>query len=97
VVAWHEGLNAAPAPGTAQTSLKVSVPPLADTTRTTACARATWPLWRRSTMTRDVTLELKALRLHDMPGAWTDLVEQGGPAGLAQPSFLANASGWRWV
>ena len=31
-------------------------------------------------MTRDVTVELKALRLHGMAGAWADLVEQGGSA-----------------
>ena len=29
-------------------------------------------------MTRDLTLELKQLRLHGMAGAWADLVEQGG-------------------
>jgi len=28
--------------------------------------------------TRDVTVELKALRMHGMAGAWADLVEQGG-------------------
>ena len=33
-------------------------------------------------MTRDVTVELKALRLHGMAGAWADLVEQGTNAGL---------------
>jgi hypothetical protein len=32
-------------------------------------------------MTRDVTVELKALRLHGMAGAWADLVEQGTNAG----------------
>jgi hypothetical protein len=31
---------------------------------------------------RDVMLELKQLRLHGMAGAWADLVEQGGNAGL---------------
>ena len=31
--------------------------------------------------TRDVTVELKALRLHGMAGAWADLVEQGGGGG----------------
>jgi DNA replication protein DnaC len=39
-------------------------------------------------MTRDVTLELKALRLHGMAGAWTDLVEQGGNAGLDTSRWL---------
>ena len=33
-------------------------------------------------MTRDVTVELKQLRLHGMAGAWADLVEQGTNAGL---------------
>ena len=39
-------------------------------------------------MTRDVTLELKALRLHGMAGAWADLVEQGGNAGLDASRWL---------
>ena len=39
-------------------------------------------------MTRDVTLELKALRLHGMAGAWTDLVEQGGNAGIESSRWL---------
>ena len=30
---------------------------------------------------RDVTVELKQLRLHGMAGAWADLVEQGGGGG----------------
>ena len=29
-------------------------------------------------MKTDVLVELKALRLHGMAGAWADLVEQGG-------------------
>ncbi|OYY32375.1 MAG: hypothetical protein B7Y28_22155 [Polaromonas sp. 16-63-31] len=32
-------------------------------------------------MKPDVLIELKALRLHGMAGAWADLVEQGGGAG----------------
>ena len=31
---------------------------------------------------RDVIVELKQLRLHGMAGAWADLAEQGGDAGL---------------
>ena len=34
-------------------------------------------------MKPDVLVELKALRLHGMAGAWTDLVEQGGGEGEA--------------
>jgi len=39
-------------------------------------------------MTRDVTVELKALRLHGMAGAWADLVEQGSSAGLDTSRWL---------
>ena len=39
-------------------------------------------------MTRDVTVELKALRLHGMAGAWADLVEQGGNAALDSSRWL---------
>jgi DNA replication protein DnaC len=39
-------------------------------------------------MTRDVTVELKALRLHGMAGAWADLVEQGSNAGLDSSRWL---------
>jgi DNA replication protein DnaC len=39
-------------------------------------------------MTRDVTVELKALRLHGMAGAWADLVEQGGNAGIESSRWL---------
>jgi DNA replication protein DnaC len=37
---------------------------------------------------RDVMLELKQLRLHGMAGAWADLVEQGGNAGLDSSRWL---------
>jgi DNA replication protein DnaC len=37
---------------------------------------------------RDVTLELKQLRLHGMVGAWVDLVEQGANAGLDSSRWL---------
>ena len=37
---------------------------------------------------RDVTAELKALRLHGMAGAWTDLVEQGSLASLESSRWL---------
>ena len=37
---------------------------------------------------RDVTAELKSLRLHGMAGAWTDLVEQGRNAGLDTSRWL---------
>jgi DNA replication protein DnaC len=37
---------------------------------------------------RDVTVELKALRLHGMAGAWADLVEQGGNAALDSSRWL---------
>jgi hypothetical protein len=43
-------------------------------------------------MTRDVTVELKALRLHGMAGAWADLVEQG--PGLSQGTAGIDASRW---
>ena len=39
-------------------------------------------------MTRDLTLELKQLRLHGMAGAWSDLVEQGTHAGLDTSRWL---------
>src|SRR5690349_7089800 len=56
----------------------------------TACARATPSTAspRRPVMTRDVTVELKALRLHGMAGAWADLVEQGTNAGLDASRWL---------
>ncbi len=41
-------------------------------------------------MTRDVTVELKGLRLHGMAGAWADLVEQGGSAGLDTSRWLVE-------
>jgi DNA replication protein DnaC len=39
-------------------------------------------------MTRDLTLELKQLRVHGMAGAWSDLVEQGTHAGLDASRWL---------
>jgi DNA replication protein DnaC len=39
---------------------------------------------------RDVMIELKALRLHGMVGAWGDLVEQGGDAGLENARWLVE-------
>ena len=39
-------------------------------------------------MTRDVTVELKQLRLHGMADAWADLVEQGTNAGLDASRWL---------
>jgi DNA replication protein DnaC len=37
---------------------------------------------------RDVTAELKSLRLHGMAGAWSELVEQGRNAGLDSSRWL---------
>jgi len=37
---------------------------------------------------RDLMVELKQLRLHGMAGAWADLVEQGGNAGLDGSRWL---------
>ena len=39
---------------------------------------------------RDVTLELKQLRLYGMAGAWIDLAEQGGPASLEASRWLVE-------
>ena len=39
---------------------------------------------------RDVTVELKGLRLHGMAGAWVDLVEQGSSAGLDTSRWLVE-------
>jgi DNA replication protein DnaC len=39
---------------------------------------------------RDVMVELKQLRLHGMVGAWGDLVEQGGDAGLDSARWLVE-------
>ena len=39
-------------------------------------------------MTRDVTVELKQLRLHGMAGAWADLVEQGRTQGWTSARWL---------
>jgi DNA replication protein DnaC len=39
-------------------------------------------------MTRDVTAELKTLRLHGMAGAWVDLADQGRNAGLDSSRWL---------
>ena len=39
-------------------------------------------------MTRELTAELKALRLHGMAGAWADLIEQGGNAGINTSRWL---------
>jgi DNA replication protein DnaC len=39
-------------------------------------------------MKPDVLVELKALRLHGMAGAWADLVEQGGNAGIETSRWL---------
>ena len=39
-------------------------------------------------MKPDVLVELKALRLHGMAGAWTDLVEQGGNSGIESSRWL---------
>ena len=41
-------------------------------------------------MKRDVTAQLKELRLHGMAGAWVDLVEQGTNAAMdTHPAPLA--------
>lgn len=37
---------------------------------------------------RDVLVELKALRLHGMTGAWTDLVEQGADSSVGSSRWL---------
>lgn len=42
-------------------------------------------------MRRDVTTELKELRLHGMVGAWTDLMAQG-ESGVASSKWLIDAS-----
>ena len=39
-------------------------------------------------MTRELTADLKALRLHGMAAAWADLVEQGANAGLDTSRWL---------
>ena len=39
-------------------------------------------------MKTDVLVELKSLRLHGMAGAWADLVEQGGDAGIESSRWL---------
>ena len=39
---------------------------------------------------RDVAVELKALRLHGMAGAWADLAEQGGETGLDTARWLVE-------
>ena len=39
---------------------------------------------------RDVTAELKALRLHGMAGAWVDLVEQGGNTQLESSRWIVE-------
>ena len=39
---------------------------------------------------RDVMVELKQLRLHGMVGAWGDLLEQGGDAGLDNARWLVE-------
>ena len=39
---------------------------------------------------RDLIVELKALRLHGMAGAWSDLVEQGTNAGVDSSRWLAS-------
>src|SRR4249919_1186854 len=50
-----------------------------------ACVGRTTP--RRSTM-RDLTVELKQLRLHGMAVAWTELLEPGAKAGLEDSRWL---------
>ena len=39
-------------------------------------------------MKSDVLVELKGLRLHGMAGAWADLIEQGGNAGIESSRWL---------
>jgi len=39
---------------------------------------------------RDVTVELKALRLHGMAAAWCDLQEQGPASGLEASRWLVE-------
>ena len=39
-------------------------------------------------MKSDVLVELKALRLHGMAGAWADLIEQGGHTGVESSRWL---------
>lgn len=39
---------------------------------------------------RDVTVELKALRLHGMAAAWCDLHEQGPASGLEASRWLVE-------
>ena len=76
-------------------ALQVSTPPLADTARYDRLRgdAAGWTTLQASlrqepTMKPDVLVELKALRLHGMAGAWADLVEQGGNAGIESSRWL---------
>jgi len=41
-------------------------------------------------MKPDVLVELKALRLHGMAGAWADLIEQGGNTGIDSSRWLVE-------
>lgn len=41
-------------------------------------------------MTRDLTAELKTLRLHGMAGAWADLIEQGSSGSLDASRWLVE-------
>lgn len=61
---------------------KVTEMPIADTAATTACGR-------RQAM-RDITTELKNLRLYGMAGAWDELLAQGESAGLQSASWLVE-------
>jgi DNA replication protein DnaC len=78
VLAW---LNASPPPPSVETSLQLKEAPLADTSRYDSLRRIgdVALMQRRPTM-RDITAELKELRLHGMAGAWTDLMAQGTAA-----------------
>lgn len=67
-------LNACPVPATVETSLQLKDAPFPTLAATTACAPPA-AIWCRSIM-RDISAELKELRLHGMVSAWDELREQ---------------------
>ena len=79
-----ERLHAAPVPACVETSLQWTEAPLA---ATTTCVVPRHIPMRRQAM-RDVTAELKELRLHGMTMAWEEIAGQGKSAGVDTSRWL---------
>ncbi len=74
-------LKAAELPGQIETTLQVDEPPIADTVRYDSLREEVGAM-------RNVSDELKALRLYGMVGAWEDIIAQGAQTAVGSSRWL---------